>query len=74
MQLALRVLTALTEKRYPDSDDVTKLRELAGPGHETTDPDVLACDVIHAALKHREEVRDALPRILTAGGSKPSGG
>ena len=56
MQLALRVLTALTEKRYPDPDDVAKLRELA-PGARAKTADELACEVIHKALKQRAEVR-----------------
>ncbi len=57
MQTALRVLTAITERRAPDPADLAHLRELAGPGHEQTDPDELACDVIQKATKHREKAR-----------------
>jgi hypothetical protein len=56
MQLALRVLTALTEKRYPDPEDLAQLRQLA-PDAAAKTPDELACEVIQNALKHRAEVR-----------------
>jgi hypothetical protein len=57
MQLALRVLTALTEKRYPDPEDLIKLQQLA-PNSAAKTPDELACEVIHKALKHRAKVRE----------------
>ncbi len=57
MQTTLRVLTAITERRAPDPADMTRLRELAGPGHAQTEPDELACAVIQIAVKHREQVR-----------------
>ena len=57
MQLALRVLSALTEKRSPAAEDVAQLRQLA-PDAAAKAPDELACEVIHATLKRRAEVRD----------------
>jgi hypothetical protein len=57
MQLALRVLTALTEKRYPDPEDLAHLRQLA-PDAAAKKPDELACEVIQNALKHRAAVRE----------------
>lgn len=58
MELALRVLTALTEKRHPDPEDASRLRALAaGAGARELPLDELACEVIQQALKHRAEVR-----------------
>lgn len=57
MQLALRVLTAVTEKRHPDPEDVAKLRQLA-PHAAAKTPDELACEVIQNALRHRAGIRD----------------
>ena len=62
MQLALRVLTAVTEKRYPDPEDVAQLRQLA-PDAAAQTPDELACHVIQSALKQRAAVRQ---QVLTA--------
>ncbi len=41
------------------SADLAHLRELTGPEHQTTDPDLMACEVIQEALKHRAQVRGA---------------
>jgi hypothetical protein len=57
MQLALRVLNALIEKRYPDPEDVAQLRQLA-PDAATKPTDELACEVIQNALKHRAKGRE----------------
>jgi hypothetical protein len=59
MKLALRVLTALTEHRYPELDEVAALRALAGPKLQSMPLDELACEVIQAALKHRAAARGA---------------
>ncbi len=57
MKVALRVLTALTEKRAADEKDIAELRALAGPSSEGLPPDELACEVIQLALRHRAQVR-----------------
>ena len=57
MKIALRVLEALTERRYPDSNDVAILRDLAGSPEQSMGVDELACEVIQQALKHRAEAR-----------------
>jgi hypothetical protein len=63
MKLALRVLTALTQNKHPDADEVTALRELSGPTLQGMPLDELACEVIQKALKHRAAARGAdLPR------------
>ena len=53
MTTALRVLTAITEKRHPDPGDVDVIRGLAGTGCESMGIDELACEVIQKALKRR---------------------
>ena len=72
LEVALRVLSALNEKRYPDNADVAILEEFAGPKPSSQDLDEFTCDVIRKALSHRSEVRKALgpPRTFTA--SEPS--
>lgn len=57
MHLALRVLTALTEKRNPDPSDVEALRRAAGQGGEGLASDELACEVIQQALARRALAR-----------------
>ncbi len=59
MQIAQRVLTALTKKRPPDKADVVALREFVGPQSQDAGPDELACDVIQKAMKQRTESRGA---------------
>ena len=56
MQIALRVLTALTEKIAPDPADVEALRRLA-PSRDHAHLDELACEVIQQALKRRGDSR-----------------
>jgi hypothetical protein len=58
MQTALRVLTALTEKREANPADVEELRRLA-PGDPDVPLDELACEVIQLAIKAREKARGA---------------
>ena len=60
MKIALRVLKALTEKRYADSDDVALLHDLAGSQGRRMGVDELACEVIQQALKHRAIARQRL--------------
>jgi hypothetical protein len=57
MTTALRVLTALTEKRHPDQADVDALRSLAGPLPDGMGLDELACEVIQKALNRRSVAR-----------------
>jgi hypothetical protein len=56
MELALRVLNALTYKRNPDPNDIDALHQLA-PDFAGLPADELACQVIQRALKCRAEVR-----------------
>ena len=56
MELAMRVLRAVNEKRNPDEADLSALRSLA-PLVANLPPDELACDVIRQALEHRAKAR-----------------
>jgi hypothetical protein len=58
MTTALRVLTALTNKRYPDPADVETLRGYV-PLLRDEPPDELACEVIKQAINHRTVARSA---------------
>ena len=49
MKVSLRVLTALSKKRQPDSADVETLRRYLG-SRGPFDLDELCCDVIQKAL------------------------
>jgi hypothetical protein len=66
MKTALRVLTAITEKREPDPADITLLRSYAGPQPKDVALDEFACTIIQQALKHRAEIRSA----AASGGSE----
>jgi hypothetical protein len=57
MTTALRVLTAITEKRQPDQGDVEVLYGLAGPLPGGIGLDELACEVIQKALNRRAIAR-----------------
>jgi DNA-binding NarL/FixJ family response regulator len=57
MKIALRVLTAITEKRNPDPDDLQELHRLA-PLQPGASPDELACEVIQQAIKRRADARN----------------
>jgi len=59
MKTALRVLTAITEKRQPDPADITLLRNYAGPQPQDIALDEFACTIIQRALKRRAEIRAA---------------
>jgi hypothetical protein len=63
MKLALRVLTALTEKHHPNAADVEELRKYA-PAFDG-DVDTLACAVIQKAVQRRAAIRES--RALEAG-------
>jgi len=56
LELAVRVLTATIEHCTPDSTDIEKLRRFA-PLLTDRPIDELACDVVYAELKRREEMR-----------------
>ena len=60
LELAVRVLTAIIEHFKPDSSDVEKLRRFA-PLLPDRPIDDLACDVVYAELKRREEMRQVKP-------------
>jgi len=70
MKTALRVLTALAERRSPSPADIEELREIAHQQRVDTPLDEIACDVIQVALQHRESERDLghtlLNRVRTA--------
>ena len=59
MKTALRVLTALTEKRQPDPADINLLRSYAGPQTEDVALDEFACSIIQQALERRADIRSA---------------
>lgn len=51
MELALRVLTAITQNRKPAADDIDQLRKLA-PSRSANEPiDQIASEVINRILK-----------------------
>lgn len=56
MKVALRVLTALTEKHSPAKSDMDDLHEFA-PSLAHLPPDELACEVIQQALQRRAVAR-----------------
>jgi hypothetical protein len=56
IERAARVLTALTEDRFPDPDDVEELRLLV-PDAAGKTLDEIVCDVIQNALTHRNATR-----------------
>ena len=55
---ALRVLTALSEKREPDPADLQELEAFIGPKSSHIGRDEWVCDAIQRAIKHREAVRE----------------
>ena len=57
MQTALRVLTAITEKRHPDQSDVDALQGFIGSQEQGIGLDELACEVIQRALNRRAIAR-----------------
>jgi hypothetical protein len=54
---ALRVLTALTEKREPDPGDLQELEAVIGPKPSNIGRDEWLCDAIQSAIKHSQKVR-----------------
>jgi hypothetical protein len=58
MRLAMRVLTAVSERQQPAPADVEALRALA-PSVANLPPDEIACEVIQQSLKRREVFRAA---------------
>ena len=61
MKIALRVLTAVSQKHAPDSQDVADLEVFAGPKPTDMDLDEFTCGVIQLALKRRAGRRTSLP-------------
>ncbi len=57
MEVALRVLGAITEGREPGANDVEELQRLS-PLHEDLGLEQLSCEVIREALKRREKRRE----------------
>jgi hypothetical protein len=53
LKLALRVLSAIVEKREPDPKDVKGLRNIAPANAGTWPLDEMACEVIKQARKRR---------------------
>jgi hypothetical protein len=64
MNAALRVLTAISKKQAPSSQDIIELETHAGPQPDGVDLDEFACTVIMQALKRRTEARAALAQIV----------
>ena len=60
LKVALRVLSACTERRQADPSDLDNLRQYA-PDSEKLPPDELACEVIQRALKARAIARGTYP-------------
>jgi len=58
MKTALRVLTAITERRVPAPEDIEELRQ-AVPNGASLPNDELACEAIQIALRRRAELRSA---------------
>jgi len=56
MRIALRVLTAIADRKAPNNADVEELRKMA-PQTGDAPLDDLACDVIQQALKRRADAR-----------------
>ena len=57
IKVAVRVLDALTERRYPYAGDIATLRAIAGAEAQNLTDDELACKVIHDALGRRAAAR-----------------
>jgi hypothetical protein len=58
MKVALRVLSAITERVEPAAEDLETLRAYAASKRDLP-PDELACEVIQLAIKARAEARGA---------------
>jgi hypothetical protein len=65
MTVALRVLTALNDRRTPNPADVQELRRLA-PLMQNDPLDELACEVVQQAMRRRAELRNPLSAAKTA--------
>lgn len=59
MKAALRVLTALTEKQAPATQDVSELQAYVPQNSAALPLDELACEAIQQALRNRAETRHA---------------
>ena len=54
LRIAIRVLTAITDRQNPEPDDISSLVRYA-PDLKNLPSDGLACAIIQRALKAREE-------------------
>jgi hypothetical protein len=59
IETALRVLTALTEKRQPSQGDLDMLRQYGGPKPDGIGLDEYVCSIIQKAINRRADVRGA---------------
>ena len=57
MKTALRVLTALTEKRQPRAVDLDMLRQYGGPHPVGISLDEYVCSIVRRAINRFEEAR-----------------
>jgi hypothetical protein len=57
MKTALRVLTALTEKRQPRPVDLDMLREYGGPQPDGISLDEYVCGIVRKAINRFAEAR-----------------
>jgi hypothetical protein len=53
LRTALRVISAINEKRRPDPADTERLNAIAGPKPNGVTTDEFTCDVIKEAIKVR---------------------
>ena len=63
MTVALRVLSAVSDRVEPDQADVEILQTLVSPTQRNADPETLACLLINAELLQRKN------KTMTAGAS-----
>jgi len=63
MEIALRVLKAVNERRSPEQADIDGLCALGGSPLSTTPVDEMACDVIRKALIRRAAIRSGVKGV-----------
>jgi hypothetical protein len=61
LKIAVRVLTAINEKTYPDEADIREIEAIAGTRSPGMSLDEYVCDAIQIALKRRAEERRTQP-------------
>lgn len=60
MKTALRILTALTEKRQPRPEDLNMLRHYSGPQPDGIGLDEYVCSIVRKAINRFAEARGKL--------------